>query len=440
MSCVVSKISNVKDLTIHMKGKGLIRLVLSDFYNHGMFKVPFGYAITRCEKNVVTSKAIPLYSGKMYTVPCWVKLTNTQTKTVKRMCELLKECRHLLLNAYTGFGKTFVTCVMMYHVPYKTLIVVNKIAIANQWVAHLRKICPHLRVSVYKNDVYHLRDTDVVVANVITLDKLARIGEFGLLILDEVHSLLSTKNHKKVLCISPKYMIGLSATPYRYDELNECIEMFFTQALEVPKKQILQLHEYRTGIHFHTSPRDWNEFTNEMCEHWGRNKLIAEVTKKQVREGRLCLVLTKRIKHSHDIHNLLTTGYESIDPSSVFYYDELTAKDTKRMTVLIGTINKLGMGFDGRPPPNTLIMACSIKQYMDQKLGRILRKSDVSSFVPRVVEFVDSNTVLQRHFSIRQQAYRRHKLTRVEVNASTKKYMKHSHEPIPQKKTTINKK
>ena len=50
-----------------------------------------------------------------------------------------------------------------------------------------------------------------------------------------------------------------------------------------------------------------------------------------------------------------------------------------------------------------LILACDLKEYYLQFVGRVFRKPDV---VPIIIDIVDKNPVLRRHFQSRAKIYR----------------------------------
>ena len=72
--------------------------------------------------------------------------------------------------------------------------------------------------------------------------------------------------------------------------------------------------------------------------------------------------------------------------------------------VLIGTCSKVGVGFD-HPNLNTLLLAADVEEYFVQYLGRVFRTRDVE---PVIIDLLDKNKILTKHFSTRRNIYQNH--------------------------------
>ena len=82
--------------------------------------------------------------------------------------------------------------------------------------------------------------------------------------------------------------------------------------------------------------------------------------------------------------------------------DKQPSKEPKR--VLIGTIQKVGTGFDA-PYLNALIVASDLEAYFIQYLGRVFRKRDN---VPVVYDLIDNDYILKKHWTTREETYIKH--------------------------------
>ena len=69
--------------------------------------------------------------------------------------------------------------------------------------------------------------------------------------------------------------------------------------------------------------------------------------------------------------------------------------------MLIATVSKVGVGFSF-DKLDMLVLACDLKEYYLQFVGRVFRKPDV---VPVIIDIVDKNPVLFRHFKSRLKVY-----------------------------------
>ena len=76
----------------------------------------------------------------------------------------------------------------------------------------------------------------------------------------------------------------------------------------------------------------------------------------------------------------------------------------KKARILIGTISKIGTGFD-HPSLDALMLAADVEEYFIQFLGRCMRTKEVE---PIVFDLVDNYTVLKKHFNTRRSVYQEH--------------------------------
>ena len=98
-----------------------------------------------------------------------------------------------------------------------------------QWVELIEKVAPMASYEIVKSKPIQNPDADIYIMNIINIPKhpLGSFKEIGTLICDEIHLLMSAKSHKSFYCIQPRYIIALSATPYRNDVYHDLIGMFF---------------------------------------------------------------------------------------------------------------------------------------------------------------------------------------------------------------------
>lgn len=118
----------------------------------------------------------------------------------------------------TGAGKTVVAFMAMEQIPVRTLVIVPTIELLRQWREGLRK---HLALPPELVGVVGGGERTPAAITVMTYDSAAMpqrdLGEYGLLIVDEVHHLPApTYRTIAAKAIAP-WRLGLSATPERSD-------------------------------------------------------------------------------------------------------------------------------------------------------------------------------------------------------------------------------
>jgi len=73
----------------------------------------------------------------------------------------------------------------------------------------------------------------------------------------------------------------------------------------------------------------------------------------------------------------------------------------KEARILIATFQKVGTGFS-HDKLDMLIIACDTEEYFMQYLGRVFRTPYVE---PIIIDIIDQNPILRRHFLTRKKIY-----------------------------------
>lgn len=246
---------------------------------------------------------------------------------------------------------------------------------------------------------------DVLAVNAQNIPKL--MERFPLLkkracvvVLDEAHLLITQNLVTALLCLQPRYVIALTATPFRYDELNGAIPFFFGS--RVVSRELRRTHSVAvidtertpvsvTNVH---GDLNWTQMLSDQAEDKDRNRLITAVL--AAHPARRFLVLCKRTDQCRILATIIA---DAGDTATVFTGAEKTFDRSAR--VLIATIQKCGVGFDF-PELDALLLASDVTRYFLQILGRVFRRPDVS---PVVFDLVDRHSVFQKHFRERKNVY-----------------------------------
>jgi len=330
------------------------------------------------------------------------------------------------LSAPTGSGKTIMALWLIAHREQPTLIVVHTKELLNQWV---NRIGTFLDIPVEKvgiiGDGKKIIGEKITVALVQSLYKCAdEIAPYiGHLVVDECHRCPSRTFVGAVTVFDCKYMLGLSATPWRRDKLSRLIFWHLGDVVhEIKKDDLVETGDVLKAevILRETDFRPWSDpsteyssMLSELTEDPDRNDLIvSDVAGEAQNGGGICLVLSDRKSHCEALSNLLKT--EHAIQAEVLTGDKgkrdregiVERLNTGKVKVLIATGQLIGEGFDCKEL-STLFLTTPIKfnGRVLQYLGRVLRPAPGKDKAT-VYDYVDINVpVLQVSATARRRVY-----------------------------------
>lgn len=327
-----------------------------------------------------------------------------QKEVRKEAIERLSSTGSILLSMYCGFGKSSTSMKLACDIGLKTLIIVNKLILIKQWEEGIKTFCPSASVQKItpkcKKD-----DCDFYIVNAQNIEKMGRpfFSEIGTVIVDEAHLIMAETLSRCLQWVHPRYLIGLTATPYRPDGLNKLLDFYFGKYKIV--RTLWREHiAYKVSTGFKPTIElakngrvNWGAILDSQANDIDRNELIIKILKYY--SNRNFLVLTKRISQGEYLFKRLEE--EGEDVTSLFGSNQ-EYKISSR--ILVGTNSKCGTGFD-HPKLDALLLAGDLEQYFVQYLGRVFRTKDVK---PIIIDLVDNYSLLSKHFNTRRKIYQDH--------------------------------
>lgn len=328
---------------------------------------------------------------------------------------LLQERKSVMLSCYTGFGKTVTAINISSKIKLKTFIVVPKKPLLKQWESEIRLFLPDAQTMVVEPSKIGKVDfttvPDFCIINACNVHKLSQtfLKNFGFVIVDEAHLCMTEKLSENLLLLTPRYLLGITATPYRDDGFNTLFNLFFgEEKVKYTLNKKHTVYKVKTGFnpdkekylkhgpHYKTKV-DWNTILDEQSKDEKRNKLIIDIVRQF--KDRVFLILVKRVEHGQFLMDSLQQLGEKV--TSLLGKQQEFDKEAR---ILIGTNSKIGTGFD-HPKLDTLLAAADMVSYYIQFIGRVMRRKDVE---PIIFDLVDSHPTLKRHFEKRSKVYSKH--------------------------------
>ena len=312
--------------------------------------------------------------------------------------------RRFLLGDFTVTHNTALAIYIATKIKLKTLIISHRIILIKQWQTSIEKFCPGATIQVLTPKSV-MKDCDFYIMNPANVPKHNHefYKDIGFMIIDEVHLIMAEGLSKCMQRIVPRYVIGLSATPYREDGLNILLDLYFGKR-KIYRKLFRKHTVYRIKtkfvptVEFAKNGRvNWGVILDSQCNDIARNEMIVQLVK--FFPKRVFLVLCKRINQGNYLVKRLIEEGEDVT-SLIGKQQEFEQKSR----ILVGISSKVGTGFD-HPRLDALILASDIQAYFIQYLGRCMR---TQTGIPLIFDIVDKNPILDKHFRVRRAIYLEH--------------------------------
>lgn len=310
----------------------------------------------------------------------------------------------------TGHGKTSLAIWIATRLRKKTLVLVHKNFLADQFRERIAQHVPDAKVTRIQGDDFDTSG-DFVIAMIQTLVarqySIDAFEPFGLLIVDECHHVPAESFCRTMFGLAFPKVLGLSATPCRKDGLTRVMHWFlgpiaFCHSRIGQDNVTVNVRHYMHESYKDPPPLnkvgdiDYTGIITKLVDLVDRTNFIAEETKRLVLEGRRVLVLSHRRKHATSIKDALVAC--GVDAATYLGGD----KHAPECTVTCATYSLASEGYDD-PRLNALVLATPSSD-VNQACGRILRGTGHAS--PVIVDVVDKYSFLYSQFVKRRRFYK----------------------------------
>jgi superfamily II DNA or RNA helicase len=167
-----------------------------------------------------------------------------------------------LLELPCAWGKTSGALYISCEVKTKTLVIVHKEFLMNQWIERIQQFIPTARIGKIQGSTIDIEDKDIVICMLQSLVQKeyppSLFDCFGFTIIDEVHHISSETFSNALFKVVTKYMLGLSATMNRKDGTTKVFKMFLGEVVHKAERKDEHNVQVR-AITFKTNDEEFNE-------------------------------------------------------------------------------------------------------------------------------------------------------------------------------------
>jgi len=334
-----------------------------------------------------------------------------------------------ILEVPCGRGKTVIALKIISLLKKKALIIVHKEFLLNQWIERIEEFLPGSKIGKIQGQIIDVEGKDIVIGMIQSIyDKeysTELFSQFGITIVDEVHRIGSEQFSKTLLKTVTPYMLGISATVDRKDNLTKVLYMFIGEKIYTENREDKDLICVR-AIDYRSNDTEFNETDYDFRGNPQYSKMIVKLCEFGPRSDFIVRVIGDLIKEHPDNqimilgHNrsLLTYLHDAIvykNIGSVGYYvggmKQSALQETEKKQIVVATYSMAAEALDIKTL-STLVMVTP-KTDIVQSVGRILR---VKHDNPIIVDIIDSHELFQNQWKQRQRFYKKcnYRIRRIE--------------------------
>ena len=328
--------------------------------------------------------------------------------------------RRFLLSDFTVTHNTVLSISLIADLRKKTIILVHKEFLMNQWIERIRQFLPSARVGILQGKFREVENVDICIGMIQSIYNkdfpVETFSPFGLTIIDEVHRIGSAEFSGVLMRIVTPWMLGISATVDRKDKLTDILYSFIGPKIHSVKRREDDLVQVR-AIEFMTSDESfktvetdyrgqvkYSTMISKLCAYAPRSDFIVRVIIDQYREHakKQMIVLCHNrclLVYLHDVlvkvGGGLTVGYYVGGMKQA----QLEASESKN--VVLATYAMASEALDIKSLSTLLLI--TPKTDIVQSVGRILRTKHNS---PLIIDIVDCHPCFQNQWNKRRLYYK----------------------------------
>jgi superfamily II DNA or RNA helicase len=329
-----------------------------------------------------------------------------------------------LLEIPCGRGKTVIALKIISELKKKTLVIVHKGFLLNQWIERIGQFLPTARVGRIQGQIIDIEGKDIVIGMLQSLSMKDypddMFNSFGLTIVDECHHISSEVFCRSLQRIMTAYTLGLSATMNRKDGLTKVFKMFLGDIVYSEEREstdevlvkaiqyVVDDQEFNEMCYDYRGNPAYSTMISKLCAFNGRSEFILQVIEKEltIAPDQQVMILAHNKNILTYLHDAI--AHRKIAEGSVGYYvggmKEAELKKSETCKIIVATYAMAAEALDIKTL-TTLVLATP-KTDIVQAVGRILR---VKHERPMVVDIIDSHEVFLSQWQKRRKYYNENK-------------------------------
>jgi superfamily II DNA or RNA helicase len=319
----------------------------------------------------------------------------------------------------------------------KTLVIVNKTFLLDQWIERAEQFT-NAKIGIIQGKTLDIDDKDLVIGMVQSISMKeyddSIFDQFGTVIYDECHHYAAKVFSNTLKKTGAKYILALSATPYRTDGLIDVIHWYLgnfihREKFKVNNQVITKIYNYASTHAKFAEKKRWYagsakpdpiKMLTNICDIDQRRIHIANVIINCIRKDsdRKLLILSGRKQYLRELKELvdkyivedLEKGTIKDKINTYFFIGDMKDKERQEAIklgdIFFGTYEMANEGLD-IDRLNTIVLATPKKDVV-QAVGRVMRKVLQDGDIrPLVIDFKDDLSLFPNWAKFRERHYKK---------------------------------
>lgn len=322
-----------------------------------------------------------------------------------------------------GYGKTVFALQMAARLGRRTLVLVHKGFLLQQWQERARQFLPGATLGLVQQATAQV-EADVVIGMVQSIARRnypeGTFDGFGFVVIDEAHHMAAPIFSLAMRRLAARTTLALSATPERRDRLDDLLRWSMGDICFRVARQPEMVHIHSHAYEQHPAPRplltrdgrpNIAQMVNRLACDPRRNRLLVRRIARYAAEGRRLIVMSDRLEQLLELDRLLcelcAAAPAAAVPTRGHYVGRSSAVERTAAAgcdVVFTTFSMSREALD-IAELDTLVMATPVGN-VEQVVGRILRKHPDKQ-TPVVFDVLDTYQPFEGMRRKRHKLYRR---------------------------------